>query len=609
MNTNEESYQLAQYYYQYAQTQGISCQSSVNLKEYFSLLKLSLSLLFKITSSNQKTPLALKLKAFLLISKILQNESLDEGYQQYLDQIIVLTQNTLTDPTHLFFNLQAKYLLCKSYNITPSNYKQTLNIVTPHEKFLVFKYLRFDVLDKVSKEQAIQYLTGTVIPALPLDPRFKRLVDYIKLLEFQYCLQNNLPVTSDIDSIQPDDVQLMSMKHICECLYYLQYSPELKDGTSQGLEDKLRKLAAFLTNNQAQLNNDVIEVRFPFLENQDFVITAEWMNYNELNILFSFYYGLNILNRSFEKRKSIALFQNAKTLLTHELGKFNKFNTNIKGLVPRFNRLKEWSQVCQFFLLLEKIIVEDIALETFNKETFNIGDPILVLYVTAFYHQSNADLKKAQSIYDIILNHYDKPQNYEIVVYSLLNYYLITSGQISLSKRTDGTMSQELIALSAKKNKLLEEINRRSQGCGKFMVRITLEILYLVENPDHLSILELNSKVSQILKTKEISSNQQSKSSTFEKLKKTPQLLAILLYLNSSTLNANSDERQKTSQVSFNLAKYGNFKFLRYISGLLNLQNAQFANNFAQVSIQTSKLDKIRVKLEQRNNDFTTSNV
>lgn len=604
MDINGQSYQLAQYYYQYAQSHTQLCQSALNLKEYFTLVKLSLSLLFKITSSNQKTSLTLKLKSYLLISRIIQNESLDDTYQEYLDQILVLTQNSLSDPLHLFFNLQAKFLLCKSYQITPSNYKQTLNIVNSHEQILLFKYLKFEILGKVSKDQALYYLQNTLIPSLPLDPKFKKLSDYIKLLEFLHSLQNNLPVSTDIGSILPDDLQLISMKHVFECLYYLQYNPEFINEKSSGLEEKLRGLASFLTNNEEELTEGSIELRFPFLQDQDFVITVEWLSYNDLNIMFSFLYGLTVLNKSFEKRKSKGLFGNAKRLIDHELGKFNQFNSKIKSLTPRYKQLREWRESCEFYTLLEEIITEDLTLEQFTNSSFKVSDPSLLLYVTAFYHQSNADLEKAVSHYDIILNHYNKPGNEELVLYSLFNYYFVVDGKLSLLKRSNTTHSPDLVELSSKKNKILEEIHNMTQNNNKFMVNLTKELIYLIDNPTNLSILELNSKVSQILRTNE--EIPKGGISTFEKYKKTPQLLAILLYLNSLTLNSNSDERQKTSQVAFNLAKYGNFKFLRYITGVLNLKNAQFANNFDQVRIQTAKLDKICLKLEVRKNDFTS---
>ncbi|KAH3675727.1 hypothetical protein WICMUC_002519 [Wickerhamomyces mucosus] len=586
---------LSDIYYKHAKSSIFNCQSQSNLKEYYTLIKLSLISLFEIIKSNQKISLNLKLQSYLLISQILDNESFNNDQSDhYLDQIIMLTTNNLIhDDLYFKYNIQAKFYQCQRLlNLSNLNHnnKQIYKILEQYEdNFLFFKYLKFQYLDKFSNHfKAIEYLQTVILPNLPNDSKYKVLKEYFQLLEINYCIQHDLKFKSLKDEIQPENIILQAIKQYIELIYHIQYLPQFQNVNEITLDDKFKSFAKFINENQKNLTNPMLRINFPFLKgdrNLDFDLEITWLNYTELNILFCISFGLSNLGTSFEKRKSLKLFEKALESINLELSKYNRFNSLIKSSQIKIKFLKFWQNQTNFYILLENLLVEDLSIAKFNGlQNQIINNDYMVIYLNAIYNQINGDLINASNLYEKIL---EFNYNDEIYLYSSFNYLLILESQISWAKRIKDS-SDKLIQISKKKNQILEILQKTTSNSNKFIVQLSFKLIQLIYNYNSLSIIEINSKISSILN--EFPTN-------FINFKKIPLLLAIILYINSSTLNSNSDEKQKTSQIAFNLSKFGNFKILRYITGLLNLNNAQLANNFQQVTIQTNKLQKIKDNL------------
>jgi hypothetical protein len=122
----------------------------------------------------------------------------------------------------------------------------------------------------------------------------------------------------------------------------------------------------------------------------------------------------------------------------------------------------------------------------------------------------------------------------------------------------------------------------------RFLMKSTHDFIRLLTHHEDLSTLQVNEQVSNLIDP------------LFDYFKNYPLFASMLLYLKSSTLNENSDQKQKSSQLAFNLSKFGNQLLIRYVTGLLNQQNSNIARNIQQYDIQTAKNKKIKLEVLER---------
>ncbi|CCH40896.1 Immunoglobulin A1 protease [Wickerhamomyces ciferrii] len=589
-------------------------QNKRNLQEFYTLKQISISSYEKILNYKPKVSKNYQIKCHLKLGEIYSNLSkinnngeddqesplIKAGY--HFDQVLLLC-----DQDNLYEKLitQTKII---NLLIETNQFKQALKLCNNLFEYVNFIdsiyliYLKFKILIKFDPKQSLPFLQSMLdrfnkLPNIP--DTYNEGLLLLKLNEITFAIQQGIKPITDVKNLKSNN-KLNSI--------HIEFIQILNKITNKQINDDIEIDFKTLSSNISNLpkaQNNKIQYNLPF---QGKLITiSDQLPIYKLNILICLMYGISLLNSTHLKRKSLTLFEKSIKLIDEELNQINhsliSINENIKA---KFNELNHLKALVNFFKILENSIIgpiDDELLKNF-KNSINLLSKDLypnfelkIIYSMALKFQLNGDLNISKNFYKKLINKFESEEtsntknSNEIYIFSIINYLLLIESSIhyytrSLQNDLIPNLTQERLIIL---NKLDEIINFKNSNLkSKELIELTLIFIKLIYNYENLSKIEINEKISLILKN-------------FENLKKFPLLCSILLYIKSDTLNSNSDQKQKSSQTSFNLAKLGYSPILRYLSGLLNSQNATIARNFQQAEIQNLKLIKIKKNIENSN--------
>lgn len=596
-----ELFNIANNYYEVAINSKKEIKNNQQLKEFYTLIKISLICIDKILNDKNLIDSNLKINCLFMKSDIinefnveiydLSNELIKPEY--LLEEIILLASN---HNSLLNFRIKAEFKLIK-LNYLNKNHKISLKLIenSIFNKTSLFKFLNVLILIEIDPLKSLNFLQF-LIQSNQID-NDAEIINLFLLLESMLSLSLNQTSIVNLNLINTNIPQFLILKSYLDILYQLNLNQPAKDPNNEFinlLQIKLKSFAELISNFKNLNNNFLIDFNcFGFI----IPLNLHWLNYNELFSNFLLIFGISNLNTSFEKRKSLQLLNKNLSTLEENLIKFNEFNTHLN--LTEFNYLNELKSQTVFYKLIELSITTGFDNE-FNCLIKNIRDKNQILYLKAINSQLNNNLIEAKDHYWEIINELKNDFNNDLFILSNLNYLLIIEGELRFKNRLNKLNSELILNLTSKRNLILSNLklienSKNSLINFKFLIKLTIDFIYLLNNYNNFSILEINEKISNLIDP------------LFDYLKNYPVLLSILLYLKSFTLNENSDQKQKSSQLSFNLSKFGNQILIRYIAGLLNQSNSKIAKNLQQFDIQSSKNLKIENKINEKYSNFFES--
>lgn len=615
---------LAEEYNHFATTHWSQVNTRKNLQEYYTLIQLSISCYQKILGYKKKSvKLDTKIKCNRAIADLLVwncNSSEDnpsDSPEYYYDQAILLCGD----------NAQYKYekSVCEvsivNCLIQKKKFKQALNLINEKieewgiENSSVLIYFKFQIFLLTDPSKALPFLRN-YLSSLPernaTDNTANDIegIEYLRLNEYIISVYRGEQPLSEIPSRQYNmSIQLLGR-------FALILAGKFMKGLRTSYDDEdCFKSIAFLINSLDSTASDSLSVKFKISGGSSMILSTQSLDQGEFSIFMCLFYAISLLNSSFEKRKSLKLLNKTLELIDSALRKINVYQKSFKFYENKVTKLKYMRSLTIFYKIIENSIMEPIDPKLFKEFQLSVKDvPVYAieshqfkeLYIKGLKAQMNGKLMNAKNHYKKLLleqesdsnkrtvhqdgagigNDYYAGKNLhsELYIISCLNVLLIIESSLHYYKRA--SKEWEVTKLTNERNEILDKIDRvintkRSASSESYLIKTTISFIHLLYNYENLTTLEINEKVSNILQN-------------FDQLRKFPLLCAILLYIKSNSLNSNSDQKQKSSQVSFNLAKLGFSPIIRYLSGELNGNNATVARNLQQAEIQKQKLQKIR---------------
>lgn len=613
---------LSDQFYSHAVSQMKNIKTKKNLQEFYTLIQLSISCLEKILEMKNKVSLALRIKCHNKLGFIINNNcNIDQDsstLEHHYDQVIMLCGNNFVFK-HEKCLAQAGIIISL---IDTKKYRQALKFVNETieewglENASLLVYFKLQILLLSEPSQALNFLQNYISD----NKTTSGITSFFKIIEICLSLYRGMKPMSTLESI--DNTDWADSKETSDIL--LLFTKILVQINHRDL-DSSEKLESLFKTAAGSINaldpEKTFTVNFQIPGGDILPIGLEPITCENLNILTCLLYGITLLNSTYEKRKPLKLFDRALGMIDSALFQINdhqKSTTSISNRVLKLNYLKN---LTIFYKLMESFIMEPYSstlVKEYEKSMASIpkylqeSGQLRTLFVLGLQAQLNSDLSRAKNYYNELLRKHEQGENLknaspdhagigndhfapktiysELYIFSCLNLLLIIESNLHYFTRTGKT--NKVVESSNERKEILVKLENITKAKNnsikeKYLIDTTISFLHLVYNYDNLSILDINVKVSEIL-------------NNFEALKRFPLLCSILLYIKSDSLNSNSDQKQKSSQVSFNLAKLGYSPMIRYLSGILNGKNATIARNLQQAEIQSQKLKKIKKGFSHR---------
>ncbi|CEP23738.1 unnamed protein product [Cyberlindnera jadinii] len=593
-----------------------------HLQEYYTLVKLSIVCLQKIIRQGHRATLRLRIKAYIQWAQIIINEvnlkASDQNPEALLTSAMFLC-GEIVEFTHL--KLTALYTLIQ-LQLANGDVGRALPMTTTtaFKDYALMKFLRFQCLQLLcGNPQGLEKATAA-FSSLMNCPQWSSLNEHtkkaIKLLGIVFFINNSLSVPYSVYEIDTSDEKDMDCwkKCIISTLELinnqLQYSVTLQD-LQESLKEAHSDKHVLRVNLEFPHDNGVVTLSseiqlMPLVTTQlhliralksssvkrslDTVSNTEFACQQELHKMLAGTYSY-MKSSSMVIREAQSVLQDVyffeTLLLIGNKGIWPaKFNSDGSKIIFKLDELPSWDKIGLTEL---DVMIKDCP-RRLNMWSSRIRDTPRRAFLIAMSLHSLGKVVDAINRYMSLLKgietHRATLRCYDIYFLSLLNLYVLLQGLLRRKIRTgavDGI--QQLLNLLGFVTQRLVQVRRVNQQFHKpqLLVTMTLDCLDALYNPgDVYTMDQRNAMVSCY------------QSTYIEKLKQYPLLGAMVLYTQSLTELKNSDQKQKYSQVAFNLAKLGFYPLVRYTTGLLNASNASSAHNIEQNEVQMEKLRRIQ---------------
>lgn len=577
-------YDLGNQFYSHAVSQRSNITTRKHVQEYYTLIKLSITTLRKLLNMRNKASLTLRIKANILIARILTNEtdqmSLTDAPETFLSDAVQLCGDSMENRK---LRYEAEVGILQDLHAR-GRYKQALKYLATcsfADTFL-FRYLKFSMLKETEPLKAHQVLLQ-VLSSSEFESLEKDTKDFLMLMEIAHCLEVGVKSNSILDSLRPSLPQLDLLWNFLVVFREIQTTQSIKS-PSTILDAHLKAINNIISSGLT--TPDIIH--FPF-ESYTIDFSVSLPSGPAMNSIFFVIFSVAKMNTTYIKHKPLSTLQMAEKQLQSALD-VSSARSVIKSNNTENRAMETLKTVIGFYTLIEASVASDPFSESgINQRKHGksmIQDPILLRYANALDLHLTGSAEAATKDYLELAA--EMEQRYEnryndLYICVCLNLQGLVESQVEYASRLQ--YSDKMHQLMNLRNVVAQKLANvyeapNSSLYERYLFETTTRLLHLLFNPTNLTIFEITKDVDSIL------INQ-------EQLKNYPLLLSMLLYVKSSALNQNSDQKQKSSQSAFNLAKLGYSPLVRYTTGLLNAECASRAQNAQQLEIQQQKLAKI----------------
>jgi hypothetical protein len=605
----QQLWDLSLQFYTHAVSSRPKVATKQHLLEYYTLVKLSIACLLKILKWKQRATLRLRIKCNILLAQILVDEvdlrSAEEPPETYLGEAMMLCSNNL-DFVH--YRYHAEFMMVQLM-ISRGETRQAVRYITnsPVAETLLFRYLKFQAYALDDPVQAHKLLL-MILHSPEFHHCHQESKSFIYLTEISFCIQNGLKPMSDLNGIITLFPLLQAMKLSLASILQLHYP--------SGDDTQMKKELSLAIDQLANVSSFVL---LPFSFNGRLIHLNVRLQSHVLSLIqFHIYQGISGINATQDSSASTKSFEMASRLIGDETSRIsNPFMNAIKSNKQDLKRVSALSEDIKFYDTLKslssyllatkkdsdgkKLGVEGPPTDDLTRllsihpsliQDLDLKDDTRRLYLMAMVYHSYGQPDAALQEYEKLLIRLETANPHhkhnELYLFSTLNLYMMVQGCIEHYSRNElSGRASALFRLRDDSTQRLQKIMETPNTSlpQRFLIRNTLQLLTMLFNFENKSSQYINETATQLLQQ-------------FNLLKRTPLLTSLLLYVKSVTENKNSDEKQKTSQIAFNLAKFGFYPLMRYITGVLNANNAAQARNLEQVDIQNDKLKKMIPNLE-----------
>lgn len=573
-----------------------------HLKEYYTLLKLAVCCLQQLVNARPRTTLRLRIKAHVQLAKILLSDTdlgddAKDSPESHLTQAIVLCGDTLQFQQLRFC---AEYTLAKS--AMAKGYTRHALAQITGSRFSVslpFQLLRLQsVADPIrAHAMLVNMLQSTELQSCHQDTQ-----TYFSLLEVSYAMSHGLLPFTDVFSIKTLHSTLSLVLMVLSSLASLYSTNDGKVALDPAIVASLMDLDSVVT--LPMTLGDItlmVEVDLPPTK----LLVAQIFIHNALT-------GLHLNTDSSITSKCLEVAR--ETIASWELSPVAQLIRYNGQLLARAHELKG---EIQFFEVFKSITSNTFSqktdssgrlgfegIQTTNeKRLFPVLGPQLsqmcinlseerASYLLAMAKQLYGSPKDSMLLYCNLVRLAESKPSFkydELYLFSLLNLHLITQGCIDHFSR--GSLEGWARCLFRIRTDVAAKLQRVMAAPGIFIRKnfnldVTLQLISLVSNADNRTNEQCLAETGELF------------SKYLPELKGAPLLASLMLIEHTRRMNKTSDDKQKWSQMTYNMAKYPFCPLIRYVSGLNNLNNTVGARNMQQYKIQEEKLNRMIPNLE-----------